>query len=164
MGALKKTNPRSYNSSSSTISGGNNRPEIIDEVLKLGGTNIFEVLEKYFIYGYDIKALLKKLDVLDAPSEVVDFLVTFGPFFDHIIVDFQRKHDAKTNMISKANERSKEWNLDTEADQHAKQLEEKLRMENEVIATLDAKIFGWKKEIKALQEKVGEAKGEKKSI
>lgn len=63
-------------SSSSTISRGNNRPETIEEVLKqmkvqLGGTNIFEALEKDFIYGYDIKTLLKKLDVPDAPSEVV---------------------------------------------------------------------------------------------
>lgn len=81
-------------SSSSTVSGGNNGRETVDEILKklkaqLGGANIFEALEKYFIYGYGIKMLLKKLDVPNTPSEVVDFLVTFRPFFDHIVADFQ---------------------------------------------------------------------------
>lgn len=106
MDALKKTYLRAYMkmvlssngsftyrcSSSSTISWVNNGPETVDDVLKtlkvqLGGTNIFEALEKDFIYGYGIKTLLKKLNVPDAPSEVVDFLVTFRPLFDHIIVD-----------------------------------------------------------------------------
>lgn len=136
--ALNKTNHRAYMkmvlsskgsstyrcSSYSVVSRGNNGLETVDEVLKqlkdqLGGTNISEALEKDFIYNYGIKTLLKKLDVLDAPSEVVDFLVTFGPFFDHIIVNFQRNHDAKTKMTSKENERSKDWNLATEFDQRA---------------------------------------------
>lgn len=95
-------------SSSPTLFGGNNGPETVDQILKQlkarhGGANLFEALEKDFTYGYEIKTLLKKLDIPDSPGEVVDFLVTFEPFFDHIITDFQRKHDAKTNMTSKAN-------------------------------------------------------------
>lgn len=101
-------------------------------------------MEKDFIYGYGIKTLLKKLDVPDALSELVDFLVTFRPFFDHIIVDFQRKPDAKTKMTSKENERSEEWRLATESDQHAEQLEVKLHLESEDVPTLDAKILSWK--------------------
>lgn len=53
-----------------------------------------EVLEKDFINGHSIKVLLKKLDVPDAYVEVVDFLVTFGPLFEQILIDFQRKHDS----------------------------------------------------------------------
>lgn len=103
--------------------------------------------------------LLKNLDVPDAPNEVFDFLMTFGPFFDHIIVDFQRNHNAKTNMISKENKRLKEWNLATEFDQRTEQLEEKLLLENEVATALDVKILYWKQEIEALQQKVQEAEG-----
>ena len=163
MDALKKNNPRAYmnmvlrskgssidqSSSSPTVSGGNNGPETVDQILKQlkarhWGANLFEALEKYFIYGYGIKASLKKLDVPDTPSEVVDFLVTFGPFFDHIIVDFQINHDVKTKMASKENERSKEWNLATESNQHAEKLEVKLFLENEVDVAFDAKILGCK--------------------
>lgn len=66
-------------SSSSTVSGESNGHKTNDEVLKqlkdkLGGVSLFEALEKDFIYGYNIKTLLKKLDIPDAPSEVVDFL------------------------------------------------------------------------------------------
>lgn len=80
-------------SSSSTVSGGNNGPETISEVLKqlkvqLGRVNLFEALDTYFTYGYGIKILLKKFDVFDSPNEVVNFLLNFGPFFDHIITYF----------------------------------------------------------------------------
>lgn len=51
--------------------------------------------------------LFKKLEVPDGPSEVFDFLITFRPFFDHIITVFQRKHDSKAKMAPKVNERSK---------------------------------------------------------
>lgn len=73
-------------SSSSNVYGGTNGPETVDEILKqlktlVGGINLFEVLEKDFIYGHSIKVLLKKLDVPDALVEVVDFLVIFGPLF-----------------------------------------------------------------------------------
>lgn len=73
--------------SSSTVSGGKNGPETVDEILKqlktlVGGINLFDFLEKDFSYGYNIKTLLKKLDV---PVEVVDFLVTFGPLFEQIL-------------------------------------------------------------------------------
>lgn len=107
MDVLERTNPRAYmkmvlsskgisigrGSSSSIVSGGNNIPETVDKVLRqlkvhLEGNNIFKALEKDFIYDYDIKTLLKKLDVRNAPSEVFDFMVTFGPFFIHIITDF----------------------------------------------------------------------------
>lgn len=72
---------------------------------------LFEALEKDFIYCYNIKTLLKKLYVPGAPVKVVDFLVTFGPFFDQIHTDFKRKQDTKTKMTPKATEISKAWNL-----------------------------------------------------
>lgn len=93
---------------------------------------------------------MKKLDVPDAPNDVIDFLVTIGPFLDHIIVYFQRKHNAKEKMEPKWNERLKEWNLVNESDQCTEQLEEKLHQENKVVVALDSKIIGWKKEIEAL--------------
>lgn len=65
-------------------------------------------------------------------------------------------------MEPKEDERLKAWNLANEFDQRAKQLEETLYQENEVITTLDAKILDWKKEIEALQKKVQEAEDEKK--
>lgn len=67
-------------------------------------------------------------------------------------------------MTSKVNERSKACNLTIESDQRARQLEEKLRLENAVYAALDAKILGWKKDTEALQKKVQESKCEKKVI
>lgn len=107
MDALKKNNPRAYMnmvlrstgssigrcSSFSVIFGGTNGPETVDEILKqlkvqLGGVNLVEALEKYFIYGYNMKTLLEKPVFPNAPGELVDFLVTFGPFFHHIIFDF----------------------------------------------------------------------------
>lgn len=91
-------------SSSLTIFGGTDRPETVDKILKLlktlvGWINFFEVLEKDFIYGHNIKVQLKKLDVPDVPIEVVDFLVTFGTLFEQILTDFKRKHDAKMKMV-----------------------------------------------------------------
>lgn len=69
-----------------TVSKGNTAPEIVDGVLqqlkvKLGEVDLFEALEKDFIHGYGIKALLKKFGIPDAPSKVVDFVVAFAPLF-----------------------------------------------------------------------------------
>lgn len=110
---LKKTNLRAYMKmvlsnkcsltdkclSSSTVSGGNTGPETIDGIFhqlksQLSGVDLFDALRKDFLYGYGIKSLLKKLDVLYASNKVVDFIVSFGLLFDHILVDFQRKQDA----------------------------------------------------------------------
>ena len=100
---------------SSNVSGGATGPEPIAETLKqlktlVEDVNLIEILEKDFIYGYSIKTLMKKMDVPDAPAEVVDFFVTFGPLFDQIRADFQRKYDPKTKMAAKETERSKAWN------------------------------------------------------
>lgn len=53
-------------------------------------------------------------------------------------------------MVRTTYESSKAWNLDTESDQHAEQLEESLRKEDKVVVTLDTKILDWKKDIEAL--------------
>ena len=108
--------------------------------------------------------MLKKLDVLDVPIEVVDFIVAFGPLFNHILTDFQRKQDAQTKMAPKIDERSKAWNLAPESDQHAEKMEESLHREDKVVANLDVKILNWKKKIEALYKKVQEVEGEKKTL
>lgn len=95
--------------SSSPVSGG----AIESLIVEVG---LFEALEKDFIYGYSIKTILNNLDVTDAPVEVVEFLVTFGPFFDQIHADFQCKHDTKTKMAPKETEISKAWNLASESE------------------------------------------------
>lgn len=103
---LKKTNLRAYMkmvlsskgsstdkcSSSSTVFWGNIGPETLDGIFhqlktQLSGVDLSDALGKYFLYGYVIKPLLKKLDVPDATGEVVDFVVSFGPLFDHTLVD-----------------------------------------------------------------------------
>lgn len=53
-------------------------------------------------------------------------------------------------MTSKLNERLKAWNLGTESDQHAEQLEENLLLENGVNAALDVNILSLKQKIEAL--------------
>lgn len=82
-----------------TVSGGNTSLEIVDGILqqlkaKLTEPDLFETLEKNFIHGYVIKSLLKKLDFLDVPNDVVNFVVAFGSLFKQIIVDLQRRHEA----------------------------------------------------------------------
>ena len=154
---------------SSTVFGGATGSEPIVETLKQLKTLIVDVdlledLEKDFIYGYSIKTMLKKLDVSDAPVEVVDFLVTFGPLFDQIHADFQRMHNARTKMEPQDNKRSKAWNLESESDQHAKELKERLHQEESVVAALDAQIADWTKEIKALQKKVHDAETKKNNL
>ncbi|CAK8560350.1 unnamed protein product [Lathyrus sativus] len=153
-------------SSSSTISGGSTPLETVDGVLqqlkvKLAEADLFEALEKNFVHGYGIKSLLKKLDVPNASSAAVNFVVAFGPLFDQIFADFQRKNEARTKMKPKEDTRSKEWSLANESNDRAEQLENALRKEDEHVAALDAKILKWKKEIEALQLKVKEAEGEK---
>lgn len=141
MDAVRKDDPRaymrmmlmSYDSStnkcfsSSTVSDSAIGPEPISKTLKqlnalVEDVNLFKVLENNFIYGYNIKTLIKKLDVPDAPTEVVDFLATFGPIFDQIWADLQSKHDTKTKMMPKETKRSKAWNLTSESNQHKNNL------------------------------------------
>lgn len=119
-------------SSSSTLFRGNTALETVNEFLqqlkaKHGEVNLFKALGNDFIYVYGIKSLLKKLDIPDALSEVVDFVVAFEPLFDQIFADFQRKHDAQTKMAPKIDARSKEWNLANESDNCAAQLENAFR-------------------------------------
>lgn len=124
---MKKTNQRSYLklmmstignstdkcSSSSTVSGGNTLLETVDGIIqqlksKLVEDDLFEALEQKFIHSYGIKSLLKKLDVLDAPNDVANFVVAFDPIFDQIIADFQRKYEVQAKMKLKEDTRSKE--------------------------------------------------------
>lgn len=71
------------------MSSGTSGPEFLDSILKqlktlVGDVDLFAALERNFTYGCSIKTLLKKLDVPDAPAEIVDLLVAFGPLFDQI--------------------------------------------------------------------------------
>lgn len=81
------------------------------------------------------------MDVHNSPVKVVNFLVTFGPLFEQILIDFQRKRNVKTKMEPKAPERSTTWNLANKSDQHVKQLKESLRQEDNIVAALDTKII-----------------------
>lgn len=67
-------------------------------------------------------------------------------------------------MVPKADSMSKAWDLANDSDKHAEQLEEALHDEDGFVATLDAKILIWKKEIEALQKKVQKAESEEKEI
>lgn len=108
-------------SSSSTVSGGATGSKPLAETLKqlmdlIVDVDLFEALDKDFIYGYSIKTLLNKLDVSDASIEVVYFLVAFGPLIDKIHADFPCKHDTKMKVVPKLTEISKAWNLASESD------------------------------------------------
>lgn len=106
---------------------------------------MFELLEQNFLHGYGIKSLLKKLDVADAPNVAVNFLMEFGPLFEQITLDFQRRQEAQTKLKSKEDTRSKEWSLASESNNGVEQLEDNLRKEDEDVAALNANILKWKK-------------------
>lgn len=90
------------------------------------------------MHGYGIKALLKKLDVPNSVSEVVDFVVAFGPFFYHIFANFQRKNDAQTKMAPKEDYIPKAWNLANDSNKRVEQMEEALHQDDGDVTTLDA--------------------------
>lgn len=81
-------------------------------------------------------------------------MVAFGPLFDQVFADFQRKHEMQTKMKPKVDGRSKEWNFAIKSGNRSKQLEDALSQEDEVVAALDAKILNRKKEIESLQFKM----------
>lgn len=180
---MKKTNPRAYLklmmntrhssidkcSSTSRVSRGNTPLQIINGILqqlktKLVEVNLFETLEQNFIQGYEIKSLLKKLDVPDTHSNVIIFVVAIGPLLDQIIVDFQIRHEAQTKMKLKENSQSKEWSLANEYNSRAEKLEDNHRKDDEDVAYLYVETMKWKKEIEASKSKVEEAKHAKTEL
>lgn len=62
---------------------------------------MFETMEKETMYSCGIKTLLKKIDLLSAPSTIVSFMVEFGFLLDQITVDITCKNDTPNKFQTK---------------------------------------------------------------
>lgn len=90
-------------SSSSTTSIGMASTEIFQDTLQqlknmLLTYDFIHELEENPTFGSTIRSLLKKLVVPDAPSEVLDFLVGFGPLFEQLSFDLLKKFVANRKL------------------------------------------------------------------
>lgn len=150
-------------SSYSAISGRESSFEPIDEVffhlkLKILGRDLFQTLHNEFMFSYEIKGFLKKLNTPSTPKFVVTFIIEFVPLLDQIIVDVQRKNDVMVKLKLKQEVQPQEWVLAHESKGQVEELEDVFKYDDKDISSCYTDIVKWEKENKVMQSKEKRAK------
>ena len=93
-------------SSSSTVSGGQPFSDPVDELLKKINKKVFDVdllqvLEQNPSSCFEIKDLLKQIDILITSPEIADVILELGLLIDQITTDFNHRREALNKFQNK---------------------------------------------------------------
>lgn len=108
--------------------------------------DLFQSIKENFVIVYEVKSLLKKLNILIAPYAIFIFILEFRPLLDQITQYLQNKSDVEANMTSQDSVCSNEWYLDVESWSRVEELEAKIN--NTASYVID--ILKWKQHIQEL--------------
>lgn len=101
-------------SSSSTILGGQSRNEPGDELLKkikekAFDVNLLQVLKHNPSDCFGINDLLKQVDILTTPPEIVDIVMELGLLVGQVIADLNHKREVSNKIQNKTDTQTTEW-------------------------------------------------------
>lgn len=75
------------------------------------GVDLFKAIKKDTFIEFDIRHLLKQLGNHKLPDSLIQFMLDFEPFFDHICMDVRLKQTSINLLHQKTEDISKEWGL-----------------------------------------------------
>lgn len=101
-------------SSSSTVSGSQSTNKPTDELLKkikekAFDVNLLQVLQNNPTACFGIKDLLKQVDILTTPPEIVDIVMELGLLIDKVSANLNRKSEVLNKIKNKTNSQTAEW-------------------------------------------------------
>lgn len=131
--------------STSTVSGGPTTSQSGSEVLhklkeKAFDIELIQLLENDTSASYEIKDLLKQIDVVHASSDVANLVMDLGMLIDCVVVNLSRIKEASNKIQSKSETQAIEWEATSESIAKSAELEKASEKNKKEVVACDKNI------------------------
>src|SRR3954471_7516955 len=121
------------------------------------GVNLVDVLSREPIKSHNLNQLLKKVDLLQVSTEVLEVIVLLGSLIDQLQANILRKQNVEKELSETMVSHDSSWNSAVDATKQGEALKLKHSENQKVFDDYEKNINSWKQEIKVLEDKIKEA-------